>query len=108
MERPAPVSPVLRAAIERAFPESERERAIAALESVSDSERVLVAVVVLAAGDGATAAAVERYAMAARVDWRDVLYWAEYHPEQVDYDAAVRALGLPNLSPERRRRRGSG
>jgi hypothetical protein len=33
------------------------------------------------------------------VDWRDVLYWAEYHPGQIDYASAVRALGLPNLSP---------
>jgi hypothetical protein len=54
--------------------------------------------VVLAASEGATAAAMETYAKAACVDWSDVLYWAEYHPAQIDYAAAVRALGLPHVS----------
>lgn len=96
-----PVSASVCTAIERAFVEAARDRVLAALETVpaNEVERVRVAVLVLAVSEGATAEAVERYARAARLDWRDVLYWAEYHPDLIDYDATVRSLGLPNLSP---------
>jgi hypothetical protein len=101
MQRTVPISTRLRAAVEMAFAEPERDRVVAALQTVlaPELERVRIAVLVLAVNEGATAPVVEAYARAALLDWRDVLYWAEYHPDQIDYEAAVRSLQLPDLTP---------
>jgi hypothetical protein len=96
MQDAAPVSERLQAAVERAFAESEQPRVLEALRLIAapEGERVRIAVLVLAMNEGACAAVVEAYAMAARIDWRDVLYWAEYHPHLIDYVATLRSLGL--------------
>jgi hypothetical protein len=83
LDQPIPLTPRLRAAVERAFSEPDRPGAIDALERVDlgdwlstkpphGRERVLAAVLELARGDELRLAAAIRDA---ERDWRDVLVW---------------------------------
>ena len=97
--RHAPLSRPLADALARLVRESEYTRAVQVLETCSDSERVRTAVLLLAAqaANGAEGLDdLEELAVAAVEDWRDVLLWAEYSPESVDYAAELARLGLPH------------
>lgn len=84
LDKPIPLTPRLRAAIERDFAERDRAGAIHSLERVDlgdwksteapvGRERVLAAIIELARGDdGRLWAAIQD----AERDWRDVLVWA--------------------------------
>src|SRR5438552_1466140 len=85
--------PDLVSAVHRIFAEEDRPRVLTALAGV-DGDRCQVAVLVLGTDGGASVAQIEHMADAAVVDSRDVLYWAEYNPERLDYRAALARLGL--------------
>jgi hypothetical protein len=85
-------------AVARVFPEDVRHRALGALATV-DGDRCQVAVLVLGTDGGADIARLEHFAGVAAIDFRDVLYWAEYSPERLDYRAALVRLGLSRPYP---------
>jgi hypothetical protein len=62
-------------------------------------DRCRVAVLVLATEDVPSVDHLEHYALVAAADYRDVLYWAEYRPERLDYRAALARLGLDRPYP---------
>ncbi len=71
------VSSRIAARVESEFPAEARPLVCSLLDEYSgpESERVNLDVLQLAAGE---VGAVRRYVAAARLDYRDVLYWAEY------------------------------
>jgi hypothetical protein len=97
--RSTPLSKALADALVRLLAEEDYARAAEALETCSDSERVRTAVLILAAKEQDRAEELEELALAALRDWRDVLMWAEYSPESIDYGAELTRLGLPPPSP---------
>ena len=82
----------------RSFREEDRQRVLAALTRV-DGDRCQVAVLVLGTDGASDLARIEHLADAAAVDFRDVLYWAEYSPDRLDYPAALSRLGLSRPYP---------
>jgi len=82
----------------RSFAEEDQARVLAALARV-DGDRCQVAVLVLGTDGGASVTQIEHMAVAAAKDSRDVLYWAEYSPERLDYRAALSRLGLTRPYP---------
>ena len=95
---PDPLPEDLAAAVTGAFPEVERARALAVLQSV-DGDRCSVAVLVLATDGAPSLNQLEEFARVAALDYRDALYWAEYSPERLDYPAALARLGLKRPHP---------
>jgi hypothetical protein len=86
-------------AIAKVFPESERSAAAEAIDAYDGNERarVQVAILALAGGDMQHLRELVR---AAELDYRDVLYWAEYPEESKSMPrdeaaARYRALGMP-------------
>lgn len=60
-------------------------------------ERVLLAILKLSGQDMERVA---HFSVAAKRDWRDVLYWAEHPPESTDpqsWDELRKSLGRPDL-----------
>jgi hypothetical protein len=84
--------------VTRSFREEDRQRVLAALTRV-DGDRCQVAVLVLGTDGASDLARIEHLADAAAVDFRDVLYWAEYSPDRLDYPAALSRLGLSRPYP---------
>lgn len=97
-DKPHPLQPDLRSAVQRSFVEVDRPRVLAALARV-DGDRCQVAVLVLGTDPNASVVEVERMADAAAADFRDVLSWAEYSPVRLDYRAALSRLGLTRPYP---------
>jgi hypothetical protein len=93
-----PLPDDLVSAVARSFPEEDRERVLTALARV-DGDRCQVAVLVLGTDGSASVSRLERFAEVAAVDFRDVLYWAEYSPERLDYPAALSRLGISRPYP---------
>lgn len=97
---------VLRRAVEHYFAPGRRERALALLESYGEQpherelERVRFDIVALSRGD---LAELERSLEHARIDYRDVLRWAEYEQSPVTGDVPrvrlLAALGLTEGAP---------
>jgi hypothetical protein len=86
-------------AVEASFSEPERALALGLLEEIVGNEtpRVKLAALALAGG---SLAELRRMVAAARLDYRDVLYWAEYPEEsgRMTREQAAdryRALGVP-------------
>jgi hypothetical protein len=84
--------------VARLFPGDTCERALAVLAGV-EGDRCQVAVLVLGTEEGADVARLEHFAEVAAIDYRDVLYWAEYSPERLDYRAALVRLGISRPYP---------
>ncbi len=72
------LSPKVLARIEETVAAADREAVAQVLADYrgAEAERVALDVLALSRGD---VAAVRRYVRAAQVDYRDVLYWAEYY-----------------------------
>jgi hypothetical protein len=97
-DQATPLADDLVGAVARSFPEGDRVRVLAALARV-DGDRCQVAVLVLGTDGTASPARIEHFAAAAGADFRDVLYWAEYSPERLNYRAALSRLGISRPYP---------
>ena len=62
------------------------------VEAIDATPRVLRAVVFLAAGDFEQ---LERLARRAEIDWRDVVFWAEYEDHDAEEPRRVRSMDDP-------------
>ena len=101
MDRSPPSPPLaddLVAAVRRSFREEDQQPVLQALARI-DGDRCQVAALVLGTDGGPDVARIEHLADVAAVDYRDVLYWAEYSPERLDYPAALSRLGLSRPYP---------
>jgi hypothetical protein len=65
------------------FPESVRSRVLAALETYTGPERERVQWDILELSKG-NLKQVEHFVANARMDYRDILYWAEYYGDRSD------------------------
>jgi hypothetical protein len=86
------------AAVMRSFHEDDHVRVLKALATV-DGDRCQVAVLVLGTDGGPNVAQIEHLADVAATDSRDVLFWAEYSTDRLDYPAALSRLGLRRPYP---------
>jgi hypothetical protein len=86
-------------AIAKVFAEPQRAAAAEALESFDGNERIRVQLAILALSGG-DLEHLRDMVRAAQLDYRDVLYWAEYPEEsnsmtREEAAARYRALGVP-------------
>ena len=82
----------VRARLMREYPGETHFEAVRLVESLSCSARVLRSVVFLAAGDFEQ---LERFARASEIDWRDVVFWAEYEDYGAEHPRRVRSMEDP-------------
>ena len=82
----------VRARLAREYPGETHFEAIRLVESLQCSARVLRSIVHLAAGDFEQ---LERFARASEIDWRDVVFWAEYEDHQAERPRRVRSMEEP-------------
>ncbi len=62
------------------------------VEALECSARVLRSIVYLAAGNFED---LERFARASEIDWRDVVFWAEYEDHSAESPRRVRSMEEP-------------
>ena len=82
----------VRARLVREYPGETSFEAIRLVESLSCSARVLRSIVFLAAGDFEE---LERFARISEIDWRDVVFWAEYEDHAAEHPRRVRSMEDP-------------
>ena len=82
----------VRARLLRDYPGETSFEATRLVESLTCSERVLRSIVFLAAGDFEQ---LERFARISEIDWRDVVFWAEYEDYLADEPRRVRSMEDP-------------
>ena len=82
----------VRARLQREYPGETHFEAMRMLEVLSCSARVLRSIVYLAAGDFEK---LERFARASEIDWRDVVFWAEYEDHAAEEPRRVRSMEEP-------------
>jgi len=82
----------VRARLLRDYPGETNFEATRLVESLQCTPRVLRSVVFLAAGDFEQ---LERFARASEIDWRDVVFWAEYEDYTAEHPRRVRSMEEP-------------
>jgi hypothetical protein len=82
----------VRARLRREYPGETHFEATRLVEALAVSPRVLRSVVFLAAGDYEQ---LERFARRAELDWRDVVFWAEYEDHDAEEPRRVRSMDEP-------------
>ena len=82
----------VRARLLREYPGETQFEAVRLVESLQCSARVLRSIVFLAAGDFGQ---LERFARASEIDWRDVVFWAEYEDYMAEEPRRVRSMEEP-------------
>jgi hypothetical protein len=82
----------VRARLVRDYPGETNFEATRLVEMLQLSPRVLRSIVYLAAGDFEQ---LERFARAAEIDWRDVVFWAEYEDHTAEEPRRVRSMDEP-------------
>jgi hypothetical protein len=80
------------ARLRRDYPGETHFEAIRLIEALTCNARVLRAIVHLAAGDFEE---LERFARASEIDWRDVVFWAEYEDYTAEHPRRVRSMEDP-------------
>ena len=88
----AEISEDVRARLLRDYPGETHFEAVRLVEALHCTARVLRSIVYLAAGDFTE---LERFARAAEIDWRDVVFWAEYEDHAAEEPRRVRSMGEP-------------
>jgi hypothetical protein len=76
----------------RDYPGETTFEAMRLVESLRCSARVLRSIVFLAAGDFEQ---LERFARSSEIDWRDVVFWAEYEDHLAEHPRRVRSMEDP-------------
>ena len=74
------------------YPGETHFEAIRLVEALQCNARVLRSIVFLSSGDFEQ---LERLARAAEIDWRDVVFWAEYEDYTAEYPRRVRSMEEP-------------
>lgn len=82
----------VRARLLRDYPGETNFEAMRLVEALHFDARVLRSIVYLAAGDFEQ---LERFARAAEIDWRDVVFWAEYEDYSAEHPRRVRSMDDP-------------
>jgi hypothetical protein len=82
----------VRARLLREYPGETHFEAMRLVESLACSARVLRSIVFLAAGDYEQ---LERFARVSEIDWRDVVFWAEYEDHAAEQPLRVRSMDEP-------------
>jgi hypothetical protein len=82
----------VRARLLRDYPGETSFEATRLIEALDCDARVLRAIVHLAAGDFER---LERFARVSEIDWRDVVFWAEYDDHDADRPRRVRSMEDP-------------
>ena len=82
----------VRARLLREYPGETNFEATRLVEALAAAPRVLRSVVFLAAGDYEQ---LERFARRAELDWRDVVFWAEYEDYDAEQPRRVRSMDDP-------------
>jgi hypothetical protein len=82
----------VRARLLREYPGETNFEAIRLVESLALAPRVLRSVVFLAHGDYEE---FQRLARRAEIDWRDVVFWAEYEDHDAEQPRKVRSMEEP-------------
>ncbi|TMA36056.1 MAG: hypothetical protein E6J87_01785 [Deltaproteobacteria bacterium] len=82
----------VRARLLRDYPGETNFEAMRLVEALQCSARVVRSIVFLAAGDFEQ---LERMARAAEIDWRDVVFWAEYEDYTAEHPRRVRSMEEP-------------
>jgi len=82
----------IRARLLREYPGESSFEAIRLVESLLVAPRVLRSIVFLAHGDFDE---LERLARRAEIDWRDVVFWAEYEDHDAEHPRKVRSMEEP-------------
>ena len=82
----------VRARLLRDYPGETHFEAMRLVEALSFDARVLRSIVYLAAGDFEQ---LERLARRAELDWRDVVFWAEYEDHDAEQPHRVRTMDDP-------------
>jgi hypothetical protein len=82
----------VRARLLREYPGETSFEATRLVEALNATPRVLRSVVFLAAGDYEQ---LERFARRAELDWRDVVFWAEYEDHDAEQPRRVRSMEEP-------------
>jgi hypothetical protein len=76
----------------RDYPGETNFEAMRLIEALDCDARVLRSIVYLAAGDFEQLA---RFARASEIDWRDVVFWAEYDDHTAERPRRVRSMEEP-------------
>ena len=76
----------------RDYPGETNFEAMRLIEALRCDARVLRSIVYLAAGDFEQ---LERFARASEIDWRDVVFWAEYEDYGAEHPRRVRSMEDP-------------
>ena len=76
----------------RDYPGETNFEAMRLIEALDCDARVLRSIVYLAAGDFEELA---RFARASEIDWRDVVFWAEYDDHAAEHPRRVRSMEEP-------------
>jgi hypothetical protein len=82
----------VRARLLRDYPGETHFEAVRLIEALSFDARVLRSIVFLAAGDFEQ---LERLARRAELDWRDVVFWAEYEDHEAEQPRRARTMDDP-------------
>ena len=82
----------VRARLLRDYPGETHFEAMRLVEALRCNARVLRSIVYLAAGDFEQLA---RLARASEIDWRDVVFWAEYEDYEAEQPRRVRSMDDP-------------
>jgi hypothetical protein len=82
----------VRARLLRDYPGETHFEAMRLVEALSFDARVLRSIVYLAAGDFEQ---LERLARRAELDWRDVVFWAEYEDYEAEEPRCIRSMDDP-------------
>jgi len=82
----------VRARLRRDYPGETNFEAMRLIEALRCDARVLRSIVYLAAGDFEQ---LERFARASEIDWRDVVFWAEYEDYMAEEPRRVRSMEEP-------------
>ena len=82
----------VRARLLRDYPGETHFEAMRLVEALHFDARVLRSIVYLAAGDFEQ---LERLARRAELDWRDVVFWAEYEDHDAEQPRRVRSMDDP-------------
>lgn len=82
----------IRARLLREYPGESNFEAVRLVESLLVAPRVLRSIVFLAHGNFDE---LERLARRAEIDWRDVVFWAEYEDHDAEHPRKVRSMEEP-------------
>ena len=84
----------VRARLLQEYPGETHFEATRLVDALRCSPRVLRSIVFLAGGDFLS---LERFARSAELDWRDVVFWAEYEDHDAEQPRRVRSMDDPLL-----------